>query len=231
MESVIHSGVKCQQCQVSPITGTRYKCLKCDCYNLCEVCEEQYGKNHGHPLLKLRNTEQTEMFQKKYNIREDREDKLKQPIFLKPTFKCVNSSLKIKTINNNNFISIPIKLLNDGKINWPLPCFFSCEKEKSDIKGDKVKIIKCSGEPMKTVEFKVKLDLSNVNKSGDYISVWNLEDEKGVAFGPKVTIKVNDIFEEKLKLKPYYLINKLDMKIIDLKPITTDELLAKKNKK
>ena len=230
MDSIIHSGVKCQQCQVYPITGIRYKCLNCDCYNLCEVCEEQYGKNHGHPLLKLRNTEQTEMFQKRYNIKED---KLKQPISLNPTFKCVNSSLYFKTINNNNFITIPIKLLNNGKTNWPLPCFFNCIKEKSDIKGDKVKINKCSGEPMKTVDFKVKLDLSKINKSGDYISVWSLEDEKGVAFGPKVTIKVNDIFEEKLKLKlkPYYLINKLDMKIMDFKPITTDELLAKKNKK
>ena len=109
MESVIHSGVKCQQCQVYPITGIRYKCLKCDCYNLCEVCEEQYGKNHGHPLLKLRNTEQTEMFQKKYNIREDREDredKLKQPIFLKPTFKCVNSSLPSHLFKKDLIISI-----------------------------------------------------------------------------------------------------------------------------
>ena len=228
MDSIIHSGIKCQQCQIYPITGIRYKCLNCDCYNLCEVCEKQFGSSHGHPLLKLRNIEQTEMFQKKYNTKED---KLKQPIDPKPTFKCVNSSLTFKTINNNNSISIPIKLVNNGKTNWPLPCFFNCEKEESDIRGDKIKINICSGEIMKTVEFKVKLDLSSINKSGDYISVWNLEDEKGVSFGPKVTIKVNDNFEEKLKLKPYYLINKLDMKIIDIKPITTDELLAKKIKK
>ena len=201
MDSIIHFGIKCQECQVYPITGIRYKCLKCDCYNLCEACEEQYGKNHGHPLLKLRNTEQTEMFQKKYNLRED---KLKHQISFSPTFKCLNSSLNFKTLNNNNFISIPIKLLNNGIVDWPLPCFFNCKKEISDIKGEKVKIIISSGEPKKTVDFKVKLDLSNINKSGEYISIWSLEDEKGESFGPKVTIKVKDVFEEKLKLKPYY---------------------------
>ena len=75
------------------------------------------------------------------------------------------------------------------------------------------------------------IDLNNINKSGEYISVWCLEDENGVAFGPKVTIKVSDMFQEKLQLKPCYLINKLDKKFTDIKPITTDELLAKKNKK
>ena len=199
MDSIIHFGIKCQECQVYPITGIRYKCLKCDCYNLCEVCEEQYGKNHGHPLLKLRNTEQTQMFQKKYNIRED---KTKHQISVKPTFKCVNSSLNFKTINNNNFIIIPIKLLNNGTTEWPSPCFFKCKKELSDIKGEKVKIMK-SGK--KAIDVKVKLNLSCINKSGEYISIWNLEDEKGESFGPTVTIKVKDIFEKKLQLKPYYL--------------------------
>ena len=228
MESIIHFGIKCQECQVYPITGIRYKCLKCDCYNLCEVCEDKFGKKHGHPLLKLRNTEQTQMYQKKYNILEN---KLRHPVSLKPTFKCVNSSLNFKTTNNNNFITIPIKLLNNGRMNWPLPCFFNCQKELSDIKGERVKIIKSSGESMKTADFQIKLDLNNINKSGDYISVWCLEDENGVAFGPKVTIKVSDMFQEKLQLKPCYLINKLDKKFTDIKPITTDELLAKKNKK
>ena len=200
MDSIIHFCIKCQECQVYPITGIRYKCIKCDCYNLCEICEEKHGKNHGHPLLKLRNTEQTQMFEKKYNITEDKNDHQNSIL---PTFKCVNSSLNFKTINNNDFINIPIKLLNDGTTEWPLPCFFECKEEISDIKGEKVKIIKCS-EKMKTVEFKVKLDLSNINKSGEYISIWSLRDEKGKSFGPQVTIKVKDDFEEKLKLKPYY---------------------------
>lgn len=228
MESIIHLGIKCQECQVYPITGIRYNCLNCPCYNLCEACEQKLGKDHGHPLLKFRSVEQAEIFQKKYGKKENNQ---KDSFTIKPTFKCVNSSLNFKTTNNNNFINIPIKLLNNGKINWPLPCFFNCQKEVSDVKGEKVKIPRCSGEPSKTFDFKVKLDLSNINKTGEYVSVWNLEDENGNTFGPKVTIKVNDIFQEKLKLKPYYHINTLDIKVNDIKPITTDELLAKKNKK
>ena len=64
MESIIHLGIKCQECQVYPITGIRYNCLNCPCYNLCKACEQKLGKDHGHPLLKFRSVEQAEIFQK-----------------------------------------------------------------------------------------------------------------------------------------------------------------------
>ena len=225
MDSVIHYGVKCNECQVFPIVGIRYKCLKCENFDLCEQCEGKFGENHYHILLKLRNTYQDELFKNKYNIKED---KLRAPAPKRPTFNCVNSSLNFKTTNNNNFINIPIKLLNNGRINWPMPCYFACQEELSEIKGEKIKIIKSSLEPGEAIDFKVKIDLSNIKKTGEYKSIWCLEDEKGVAFGPKVTIKIKDIFQEKLKLKPYYLIKKLDLGNNEFKPITTEQLLAKK---
>ena len=165
MES-IHYGIICQKCQVFPITGIRYKCLKCDNYDLCEYCEKIFGKEHGHPLLKLRNTNQTNMYENKYNKKDYKLKQVKKPNTSNPTFKCINSTLNFKTINNNNFINIPIKLLNNGNIKWPLPCYFKCQDELSDIKGKRVKITKASGEPWKDVEFNVKIDLSNINKSG-----------------------------------------------------------------
>lgn len=230
MESIIHYGIKCYECQVFPITGIRYKCIKCDSYNLCEKCEEKFGQDHGHPLLKIRNIAQSEMYNEKYN---KKETKLKNPIIKKPTFVCLNSTLNFKTINNNNFINIPIKLFNNGRINWPMPCYFTCQENLSEIKGEKVKITKCSGEPGKAADFTIKIDLSKITKDGEYKSIWSLENENGESFGPKVKIKVVDAFQGKLKLKPYYLIEKIDLKNMknnELEPITTEKLLAKKIK-
>ena len=226
MESIIHYGIKCCQCQVFPITGIRYKCIKCDSYNLCEKCESKFGLEHGHPLLKIRNTIQNEMYDQKYNKKENR---LRNPIFNKPTFICVNSSLNFKTLNNNIFINIPIKLFNNGRINWPIPCYFACQEEISEIKGEKIRIIKFNGEPGKATDFNLKLNLRNITKTGEYKSIWGLENENGESFGPKITIKVLDIFQEKLKLKPYYLIEKLNLKNKEFEPITTEKFLAQKN--
>lgn len=225
MESKIHYGIKCHECQTFPITGIRFKCLQCESYDLCEQCEEKFGKNHGHILLKLRNSNQFDMYQKKNNIQNNNP---KQSESILPTFKCENPSLNFKTVNNNNFINIPVKLLNNGKTNWPLPLYFTCQEENSKIKGKKVKIIKCNGNPGEKVDFNVKLDLTNINKSGNYISVWCLQDENGVPFGPKIIFKVNDVFEDKLKLKPFYCVKKFDSPKLDYKPISTEELLSKR---
>ena len=51
----IHCGIKCNICQCKEIIGIRYLCGVCQNFNLCEECEKNYGKNHNHPLLKIRN--------------------------------------------------------------------------------------------------------------------------------------------------------------------------------
>ena len=55
----VHNNVKCQQCFMNPIVGFRYKCTKCDNYNLCEKCEENNAEsqNHPHEFIKIRNEE------------------------------------------------------------------------------------------------------------------------------------------------------------------------------
>ena len=223
MEAVIHFGIKCDECQTFPITGIRFKCIQCNSYNLCEKCEEQYGKNHGHVLLKLRNSNQIDMYQKKHNCQIN---KLKaQKVNNLPTFK-INSSLTFKTLNNNNSIRIPVKLLNCGRTKWPSPCFFTCQDE-SEIKGERHKINEYEIQPGKLINFNLKLDLSKVSKTGNYNSVYCLQDENGVQFGPKIIFTVNDIFEKRLKLKPYYSIKKFNAIIDDIKPITTEQLLSK----
>ena len=49
----IHIGIKCNQCKISPIKGIRYKCSVCEDFDFCENCEKIYGKQHGHPMLRI----------------------------------------------------------------------------------------------------------------------------------------------------------------------------------
>ena len=228
MESLIHHGIKCDLCQKFPIVGIRYKCLQCKSYNLCEDCEKKEGMNHGHLLLKLRDNRQINLIG---NNNPKKDIKLKSQPNLKPQSKCLNTTMRYKTVNNNNFINIPVKLMNNGKTNWPLPCFFTCDEYISKVKGERIKLGKIKGLPGETVEFNLKLDLSSIKKTGDYSSVWSLRDENGTHFGQKFIFVINDTFKEKLELKPLYKIKKIsNINNNEIKPITTDEYLAMKGK-
>ena len=228
MESLIHHGIKCDICQKVPIVGIRFKCLQCKSYNLCEDCEKKEGMNHGHLLLKLRDNKQITMVG---NTKEKKEVKLKSQPNLKPQSKCLNTTMRYKTVNNNNFITVPVKIMNNGKTNWPSPCFFTCNDYISKVKGERIKLSKIKGLPGEIAEFNIKLDLSQINKTGDYTSVWSLRDENGVQFGQKFIFIINDTFKEKLELKPLYKIKKIcTLNNNEIKPITTDEYLEKKGK-
>ena len=48
------SKIKCNICEMN-IQGIRYLCGVCKEFNMCENCEKKEGKEHGHPLLKIRN--------------------------------------------------------------------------------------------------------------------------------------------------------------------------------
>ena len=228
MESLIHYGIKCDLCQKFPIVGIRYKCLQCKSYNLCEDCEKKEGMNHGHLLLKLRDNRQINLIG---NNNPKKDIKLKSQPNLKPQSKCLNTTMRYKTVNNNNFINIPVKLMNNGKANWPLPCFFTCDEYISKVKGERIKLGKIKGLPGETVEFNLKLDLSSIKKTGDYSSVWSLRDENGTHFGQKFIFVINDTFKEKLELKPLYKIKKIfTLNNNETQPMTTAEYLAKKGK-
>jgi hypothetical protein len=62
---VTHKGIICDGCNMTPILGSRYKCIICHDFDLCEMCEEknadsqlcQENQPHDHPFLKIRNPE------------------------------------------------------------------------------------------------------------------------------------------------------------------------------
>ena len=110
----------------------------------------------------------------------------------------LNKTLNFNTKNNNDSLIVNLTLINNGKLEWPNPSFLICLKEKSQIFGKKIKIIN-QVLPSKSIDIKVKLDLSNIKNNGKYISIWELFDEKGNSFGNIFTININCIFDnEKL---------------------------------
>jgi len=50
----VHIGVQCDGCDMFPIVGTRYKCMVCFDYDLCEKCEAAGVHEPEHPMLKVR---------------------------------------------------------------------------------------------------------------------------------------------------------------------------------
>ena len=46
--------VGCKECSSYPINGIVFRCLKCKFF-ICEKCEVNFGENHQHALIKIRN--------------------------------------------------------------------------------------------------------------------------------------------------------------------------------
>ena len=164
----------------------------------------------------------TEEFNKIYNYLLDN---LISPFKKDLSSNCLNKNLNFNTRNNNNCFIVNLKLINNGKLNWPNPSFLTCLKHGSGIIGKRVKILK-EILPSNSIDVNIKLDLSKINGNGTFISLCQLFDEKGNSFGNVFSISINCIFDNELIIKPefveiYYMEN-------DIKSITTDEFLINK---
>ena len=91
-----------------------------------------------------------------------KEVKLKIQAIQKPKSKYINKNIRFNTVNNNNFFIISLKLMNNGKINWPLPWFFTCDENISKVKGERIKISNIKGEPGEIVVFNIKLIIDQI---------------------------------------------------------------------
>jgi len=52
--AAVHTGITCDGCQQSPITGVRFKCKVCNDFDLCASCEEKNVHPADHPLVKFK---------------------------------------------------------------------------------------------------------------------------------------------------------------------------------
>jgi hypothetical protein len=50
----VHRNITCDICNMSPITGARFKCCVCSDFDLCSKCEASDKHNAKHPMIKFR---------------------------------------------------------------------------------------------------------------------------------------------------------------------------------
>ena len=56
----IHKGIICDGCN-GPVKGTRYKCMECDDFDLCALCEEK-GAHQDHDMMKITKPNRTPFY-------------------------------------------------------------------------------------------------------------------------------------------------------------------------
>ena len=90
---VIHKNIKCNNCNNdTDIKGIRYKCTKCENYNLCSKCEALNIHNFDHILIKIRN-----------------------PIIEENELNSKIKNLNYKNSNYNYTVNIQDKVINSNK--------------------------------------------------------------------------------------------------------------------
>ena len=105
---VVHIGFSCNECNVYPIVGTRYKCTVCFDYDMCEQCESKLGDKHGHSLIKhrqpiIRNTNFRGCpYYRRRNFDNNKENNLFNEIGGKIKNFFVDCKNKVEEIKNNN---------------------------------------------------------------------------------------------------------------------------------
>ena len=52
-DTMIHKSVSCNQCNMSPLRGTRFKCVNCIDFDLCANCETLGIHSKTHLFLKI----------------------------------------------------------------------------------------------------------------------------------------------------------------------------------
>jgi hypothetical protein len=145
--------------------------------------------------------------------------------------ECLTQNLHSEVTHNTNEIRKTVKLLNNGTLAWPNPCFFTCLKEESSVFGN-TNFLKLKVEPGKEINVEVCINLKDVKSEGRYFSVWQLQNEKKVAFGQKVILSVDVKFPHDIMINKEYI---QIPKEIFLQPVneikiqTSDDYLKKKN--
>jgi len=116
--------------------------------------------------------------------------------------QCLTNSLDIVCTEDAKEIIKTLKMKNNGAKNWPKPVYLTCHNEASTITGNSVPI-KLKVESGKENNVEIKLNNKDL-KAGEYVSVWQLQNEKKEFFGEKVvmTVKVEAVNKPEIKEKP-----------------------------
>ena len=182
----VHKGIKCNECNCQEIVGPRFKCLKCEDYNLCQKCEEETEHYIDHIFIKIyQNDSDKEVNYDSLDIKYKNEGL---------NYLVYSNNLKFKRNMTN---TTRIKLKNNGYLDWEFGFKFHCLNDYSELIGESVSINSVlSPETDIEVDLIFKLDkneisLNNTNRSL-YVSYWQMFTLNDLPFGEvtKFIIKV-----------------------------------------
>ena len=126
-DTVIHYGIKCNNCGIENIKGIRYKCTTCDDFNLCEKCEKNSEHFPQHIFIKMRKNINDEKILKNIMIYNYKNRDYNYSIIEKE----IIFSLKNK---DNDTLVKQINIINNGLKDWNSGYVFKCLKD-SELKG------------------------------------------------------------------------------------------------
>ena len=178
----IHKGIICNKCG-KEIIGKRFKCVQCQNFNLCEICESNYNHDMSHIMLSII-----------YPIENEKELAMKLDKNLSYKNKNLNYSLepKIFYLNGESDIhSQEVTIKNTGRETWRNACL-KCIENKSEIIGDDYKI---SNDVNPGKEIKIQITFYNLKNQLEegkniYYSFFEMFNHKNESFGNVTRIKI-----------------------------------------
>ena len=182
----VHKGIKCNECNCPEIVGPRFKCLKCNDYNLCQKCEEESEHDIDHIFIKIyQNDSDSQVDYDSLDMKYKNEGL---------NYLVYQNNCKFKRNMTN---TMRIKLKNNGKLDWEFGFKFHCLNDYSELVGESVSINSVlSPETDIDVDLIFKLDknefsLNNTNRNL-YVSYWQMFTLDDLPFGEvtKFIIKV-----------------------------------------
>lgn len=139
--------------------------------------------------------------------------------------QCLTSNLEIVTNEHSKEIIKTLKLKNNGSKNWPKPVYLTCLTESSTITGNSVPI-KLKVESGKENNVEIKLNNKDL-KTGNYISVWQLQTEKKEFFGEKIVLNIKIEKSKMLEIKPSYI--QLPKDVFQQQPVNNNIIINSVN--
>lgn len=121
-----HKGIKCKICEVDPIIGIRFQCVKCQKYSLCEKCEEKMRNIHTHDFYLFSQQQKYSNAYRQYPYSPD--EGLNATLL---NGNELNKTLPYKNITDD--LHIVIRMKNTGSKNWPKHLNLQTDDNETDI--------------------------------------------------------------------------------------------------
>ena len=185
----VWTGVVCDVCNDSPITGPRFKCKECPNFDLCEFCE--MTAQHPHLFFKLTSLDQA-IDITKVSLNNPGKSKTGATVVRKPKMKFLQhvSYVEGEKVLPGTVMEKIWKLKNCGNEEWPAGCRVVCAKGDLSGVGYELGAVS-SGECIDAIAS------INIPKSeGRYTGVWKLVTPDGVGFGDKLYVIVQALCTE-----------------------------------